>query len=98
MARKLSGPTASMVERPIAESMEYRPPPQSQKPNMLAVSMPNLATSAAFVETAHRFRKVCAIDIGNKAERHRGFAVFLKGLVSHHRSKIRAADADIDNI
>src|ERR1700756_5177251 len=36
---------ASIVERPIAESIEYRPPTQSQKPNMLAVSMPNLDTS-----------------------------------------------------
>src|SRR5271169_184111 len=52
MERKLSGPTASIVESPIAESMEYRPPTQSQKPNMFAVSIPNLETSAAFVETA----------------------------------------------
>ena len=52
MERKWSGPMASMVERPIAESIEYRPPTQSQKPNMLAVSMPNFVTSAAFVETA----------------------------------------------
>src|SRR6516164_5051935 len=41
-----------MVERPMAESIEYRPPTQSQKPNMFAVSMPNLDTSAALVETA----------------------------------------------
>ena len=34
---------ASIVERPIAESIEYRPPTQSQNPNMLAVSMPNFA-------------------------------------------------------
>src|SRR5208337_3046616 len=59
-ARKLSGPTASMVERPIAESMEYRPPTQSQKPNMLAVSMPNLETSAALVETATKCRATAA--------------------------------------
>src|SRR5271169_6928436 len=52
MERKLSGPTASIVESPIAESMEYRPPTQSQKPNMFAVSIPNLETSEAFVETA----------------------------------------------
>src|SRR5438067_11498767 len=41
-----------MVERPIAESIEYRPPTQSQKPNILLVSIPNLATSPALVETA----------------------------------------------
>src|SRR5216683_2387500 len=52
MARKLSGPIATMVDRPIAESIEYRPPTQSQNPNMLAVSMPNAATRSAFVETA----------------------------------------------
>jgi hypothetical protein len=43
---------ASIVESPIAESMEYRPPTQSQKPNMLAISMPNFVTSFAFVDTA----------------------------------------------
>src|SRR6266853_6134785 len=52
MARKLSGPMAIIVERPIAESIEYRPPTQSQNPNMLAVSMPNAETFSALVETA----------------------------------------------
>ncbi len=47
-----SGPMASIVESPIAESIEYRPPTQSQKPNMLSVSMPNSATPSALVETA----------------------------------------------
>ena len=41
-----------MVERPIAESIEYRPPTQSQNPNMFAVSMPKADTLSAFVETA----------------------------------------------
>ena len=41
-----------MVERPIAESIEYRPPTQSQNPNMFAVSMPKADTRSAFVETA----------------------------------------------
>src|SRR3569833_743099 len=41
-----------MSDRPMAESKEYRPPTQSQKPNMFAVSMPNLATWSALVETA----------------------------------------------
>ena len=36
----------------MAESTEYRPPTQSQKPNMLAGSMPNSATSSALVDTA----------------------------------------------
>src|SRR4030095_2832753 len=33
-----------------------RPPTQSQNSNMLAVSMPNLATSEVFVETATKCR------------------------------------------
>ena len=41
-----------MVDSPIAESIEYRPPTQSQNPNMFAVSMPNLATRSALVDTA----------------------------------------------
>ncbi len=36
----------------MAESIEYRPPTQSQNPNMLAVSMPNSETFPALVETA----------------------------------------------
>ena len=47
-----SGPRATIVDRPMAESIEYRPPTQSQKPNMFAVSIPNSATRSALVETA----------------------------------------------
>ena len=43
---------AIMVESPIADDIEYRPPTQSQNSNMLAVSIPNFATSRAFVEIA----------------------------------------------
>ena len=52
ISRKCSGPIAIMVDSPMAESIEYRPPTQSQNPNMFAVSMPNSATRSAFVETA----------------------------------------------
>jgi len=52
MERNASGPMAIIVESPIAESIEYRPPTQSQNPNMCAVSMPKEATSSAFVEIA----------------------------------------------
>src|SRR5271168_1512332 len=62
MARKLSGPMATMDESPIAESIEYRPPTQSQNPNMFAVSIPNFETSAAFVETA---TKCLAMDFSS---------------------------------
>ena len=47
-----SGPIATIVDKPMADSMEYRPPTQSQNSNMFAVSMPNLATRSAFVDTA----------------------------------------------
>src|ERR1700744_2133874 len=47
-----SRPIAAITESPIAESTEYRPPTQSQKPNMLSVSMPNSSTSFLLVETA----------------------------------------------
>jgi len=39
---------------------EYRPPTQSQNPNMLAVSIPNSATFAAFVDTATKCRPTAA--------------------------------------
>ena len=39
----------------MAESMEYRPPTQSQNSNIFAVSIPNCATSDAFVETATKW-------------------------------------------
>ena len=54
--RKFSGPTAIIVDSPIAETIEYRPPTQSQNSNMFAVSMPNSETLAAFVETATKCR------------------------------------------
>ena len=44
----------------MAESIEYRPPTQSQKPNMFAVSIPNSATRWAFVETATKCLAIAA--------------------------------------
>ena len=44
----------------MAESIEYRPPTQSQKPNMFAVSIPNPATRSAFVETATKCLAIAA--------------------------------------
>src|SRR6516225_1575198 len=46
------GPIASIVESPIAESIEYRPPTQSQNPNMFSASIPNASTRSSLVETA----------------------------------------------
>src|SRR5712672_174507 len=53
---------ASIVERPMAESIEYRPPTQSQNPNMFAVSMPNLATRSALVDTATKCLATASSD------------------------------------
>ncbi len=36
----------------MAESIEYRPPTQSQKPNMFMTSMPNSLTASELVDTA----------------------------------------------
>ncbi len=47
-----TGPIAHITDRPIAEPTEYRPPTQSQNPNMFAGSIPNSATLVALVDTA----------------------------------------------
>src|ERR1700722_5827061 len=51
-----------MVDSPIAEPIEYRPPTQSQNPNMFAVSMPNLATRSALVDTATKCLATASCD------------------------------------
>ncbi len=50
------------------------------------------------VEVAHRFGEIGAVDIGNEAKSHRALAVMLERLISHDRTEIGAADADIDNV
>ena len=42
--------------------------------------------------------KIRAVDIGNETECHGAIAVMLQSLIGHHRAKIRAADADIDDV
>ena len=54
----------------MAESIEYRPPTQSQNPNMLAVSMPNFDTSVALVETATKCFATDATSPPNAASDH----------------------------
>mmetsp|Transcript_9781 Transcript_9781/g.20303 ORF Transcript_9781/g.20303 Transcript_9781/m.20303 type:complete len:236 (-) Transcript_9781:235-942(-) len=49
---QLSNPIDRAIGVPMALQSEYRPPTQSQNPNMLVVSIPNLETPAAFVERA----------------------------------------------
>jgi hypothetical protein len=70
MRRKLSGPIASIVDNPIAASIEYRPPTQSQNPNMFAVSMPNAATFSALVDTATKCLATAAASPPSPASDH----------------------------
>ena len=56
MSAKASAPIASMSDSPIAESTEYRPPTQSQKPNMFAGSMPKAADLAGVGGDGHEVR------------------------------------------
>jgi len=50
--RKFSEPTASMAREADRRAHRVAPADPVPDPNMLAVSMPNFATSLAFVETA----------------------------------------------
>ena len=58
---KASGPIAIASDVPIAESIEYRPPTQSQKPNAFAGSMPKAATLSSAVDTATKCRATAAV-------------------------------------
>mmetsp|Transcript_24913 Transcript_24913/g.53072 ORF Transcript_24913/g.53072 Transcript_24913/m.53072 type:complete len:249 (+) Transcript_24913:870-1616(+) len=49
---QLSKPIDKAIGVPMALHKEYRPPTQSQNPNMLSVSIPNFETPAPFVERA----------------------------------------------
>ena len=59
-----------MVESPTAESIEYRPPTQSQNPNMFSVSIPNSATPSALVETATKCLAIAASSPPRPARAH----------------------------
>ena len=58
---KFSGPMVTATEVPIAESTEYRPPTQSQKPNAFSGSMPNAATLSSAVDTATKCLATAAL-------------------------------------
>ncbi len=66
-----------MVERPMAESIEYRPPTQSQKPNMLAGSIPNLRTSASLVDTATKCLATAAGSFSPPSSQWRALAALV---------------------
>src|SRR5579883_1550369 len=67
-----------MVERPIAESMEYRPPTQSQNPNMFCGSIPNAATSRAFVDTATKCRATARSSPSRASSQARAARAFVR--------------------
>src|SRR5207244_1071668 len=50
------------------------------------------------IEVTRGFLEVGAIYVGDEAESHITLAVMTQGFVSHHRSEIGAADADIDDV
>ncbi len=50
------------------------------------------------IEIDHRLDEVRAVDVGDEAECQRAVAVVFQRLVSHHRPKVGAADADIDHV
>ena len=59
----------------MAESTEYRPPTQSQKPNMFAVSMPNASTSLLLVETATKCLDTAASPSASVSQRRAAVAL-----------------------
>ena len=50
------------------------------------------------VEILHRFGEVGSIHVRHEPERQIALAVVLQRLVSHHRTKIRSTDPDIDQV
>ena len=50
------------------------------------------------VEVVGGFGEVGAVHIGDEAEGERAVGVVAQGLVSHHGTEVRAADADIDDV
>ncbi len=50
------------------------------------------------LEILHRLGEVGAVDVGDEAEGHASLAVMLQRLVGHDRTKVGAADADVDHI
>ena len=53
---------------------------------------------SAGVEIARRLDEVGAIDVGDEAHGQIAIAVVAQRLVGHHRSQVRAADSDVDDV
>ena len=82
-----------IVDNPIADSIEYRPPTQSQNSNMLAVSMPNFWTSAAFVDTATKCFATAVSSPNVESNQCRAVCAFV--IVS---SVVNVFDATMNNV
>src|ERR1700729_1465895 len=50
------------------------------------------------IQVSHRFGKVGSINVGDKSKSNISLTVILERLIRHHRSKIRTADSDVDDI
>ena len=66
---EVRGPMATATEVPIAESTEYRPPTQSQKPKAFSGSMPNAATLSSAVDTATKCLATAALAASSPLQR-----------------------------
>mmetsp|Transcript_8986 Transcript_8986/g.14415 ORF Transcript_8986/g.14415 Transcript_8986/m.14415 type:complete len:228 (-) Transcript_8986:409-1092(-) len=75
---QLSNPIDKAIGVPMALQREYRPPTQSQKPNMLLVSIPNLDTASALVERA---AKCLAMDASSPLKAFNTHALAVPALV-----------------
>src|SRR5665213_1093129 len=65
-----SEPMATINEQPMAESYEYRPPTQSQNPNVLAASIPNSVTACSLVDTATKCLATASVPAPTPSSTH----------------------------
>jgi hypothetical protein len=49
------------------------------------------------IEAAHGLGEVCAVHVGHKAAGQVAGRVVAQGLVGHHRTEVRSADANVDD-
>ena len=77
ISRNCFGPIAIIVDNPIAESIEYLPPTQSQKPNMFMTSMPNFSTASEFVDTATKCLAIDDLSCSASSTHWRAVAAFV---------------------
>mmetsp|Transcript_56760 Transcript_56760/g.138099 ORF Transcript_56760/g.138099 Transcript_56760/m.138099 type:complete len:254 (+) Transcript_56760:3374-4135(+) len=67
---QLSNPIDNAIGVPIADHNEYRPPTQSQNPNMLFVSIPKSDTAGPFVDNAAKCFAIDDLSPANASKTH----------------------------